>query len=447
MGKRKFKLGIAGLLLFFISCNEKKPQQEVKTSSTSKPNIVLIMVDDMGYECLSVNGSTEYNTPNLDQLAANGANFNYCISQPLCTPSRVKIMTGLYNSRNYVEFGYLDTNQTTFAQIAKQAGYKTAITGKWQLNGLNMKENSTKYDNSRPNHFGFDTYCLWQLSKGRAEGERFANPLIEQNGDIIPTTIDDYGPDIFTQFAIDFIDDNKDTNFFLYYPMVLVHAPFVPTPDSKAWVDSTRRYEQDTVYYKDMVEYTDKLVGKIYNKLKEENLDSNTIFIFTCDNGSSTKLINSTTTREVTGAKGSPIMDGDHVPFIIHYPNGIKPNTISNEMVSLADVFPTVAEATGQEANSDGKSLLSVVNEEGLNAQKQVLINYEPRHMQSKKLRDISHTWVQDQTHKMYSDGRVYNFSTDILEEKPLSDEEKETISQKVTQFDSILTHAPKWQN
>src|SRR5205807_10380177 len=98
-----------------------------------KPNIVLILADDLGYECLGCNGSTSYKTPNLDRLAATGMRFEHCYVQPLCTPTRVQLMTGLYNVRNYSRFGLLDPKATTFANLLKKAGYATCMVGKWQL--------------------------------------------------------------------------------------------------------------------------------------------------------------------------------------------------------------------------------------------------------------------------------------------------------------------------
>ena len=147
------------IALVSISCNTNKPEE--------KPNIILIMADDMGYECLSTYGSTSYTTPILDSLASHGIRFSHCVSQPLCTPSRVKIMTGLYNYRNYDYFGHLNSNQYTFGNLMKEAGYSTCIAGKWQLNGLAYKGKLPEWnDNTRPNKFGFDEYCLWQLTKG-----------------------------------------------------------------------------------------------------------------------------------------------------------------------------------------------------------------------------------------------------------------------------------------
>ena len=175
---------------------------------TSKPNVILIMADDIGFECLSINGSTSYKTPVLDSLALNGINFTNAISQPLCTPSRVKIMTGKYNFRNYDYFTYLNPKEETFGNLFKENGYKTAVVGKWQLNGIEHRLEGYD-DNTRPYHFGFDEYSLWQLTKVKKFGERFANPLIEQNGKVLPRDENAYGPDIVSVYAVDFIKKNK----------------------------------------------------------------------------------------------------------------------------------------------------------------------------------------------------------------------------------------------
>ena len=97
------------------------------------------MADDLGYECIGAYGGLSYSTPNLDRLAQNGLQFSNCMSQPLCTPSRLKIMTGLYNYRNYTYNGYLTSDQITFGNIMQDAGYQTCISGKWQLNGIKEK--------------------------------------------------------------------------------------------------------------------------------------------------------------------------------------------------------------------------------------------------------------------------------------------------------------------
>lgn len=253
-------LSLAFLFFGLLACSK----------SETPPNIVLIMADDMGYECLGCNGSTEYKTPNLDRLASDGIRFDNCYSQPLCTPSRVKIMTGKYNYRNYEDFGYLNPNQQTFGNLLQEAGYATCIAGKWQLNGLN-RNNPNNQDTNRPNHFGFDEYCLWQLHHKNVKGAgRFADPLITQNGEDLARNSEAYGPRIFADYILDFIDRKADQPFFVYYPMVLVHDPFVPTPDSPEWAEFERRNEKDTAYFADMINYTDRIVGELEAKLKEK---------------------------------------------------------------------------------------------------------------------------------------------------------------------------------
>ena len=191
----------------------------------NRPNIVFILADDMGYECVGAYGST-YSTPNIDRLAEEGIMFTSAYSQPLSTPSRVELMTGKYNHRNYCEFGFLNHDQKTFANMAKEAGYSTCIAGKWQL-GANS---------GLPEHFGFDRWCLWQLNYARSEeAERYADPLIEADGTLIDGGLDSYGPDIFEQYIESFISEQGDTPFFVYWPMALVHDPFTPTPDSESW--------------------------------------------------------------------------------------------------------------------------------------------------------------------------------------------------------------------
>ncbi|MEM9674016.1 MAG: sulfatase-like hydrolase/transferase [Bacteroidota bacterium] len=390
-------------------------------SYSQKPNVILIMADDMGYECLGTYGSTSYQTPVLDSLAMNGIRFDQCISQPLCTPSRVKIMTGLYNYRNYEHFGYLNENQHTFGSLMKDAGYQTCIAGKWQLNGLAYKDEISSWnDDSRPKQFGFDEYCLWQLTKGRSEGERFANPLIEQNGKVLERNEDAYGPDIFANYILDFIERKKDQPFFVYYPMVLVHEPFVPTPDSEAWADPSRRYEKDTAYFKDMVAYTDKIVGRIADKLRELDLDENTLLLFTGDNGTHPTITSYTDQRMIIGAKGNTIEFGTHVPLVAYWPqmlNGREPHT---ELIEFSDFFPTLADIVGKQVKSDGESFYPLLTDADYQPRETAFVHYDPRW--GKFVNQYRDQFVQTVDYKLYQDGKFFNITNDPLEEKPLDE-------------------------
>ncbi len=387
------------------------------------PNVILVMADDMGAECLSTYGGTSYRTPNLDQMAQDGLVVDHCISQPLCTPSRVKLMTGLCNARNYTHFGHLDTKWLNIGTLMKEAGYRTCISGKWQLNGLSYKELYSDWDDpSRPNQMGFDSYCLWQLTHPRSEGERYSGPLIEQNGKLLKTGPDDYGPDIFCDFVLDFIEQNRADPFFIYYPMVLVHAPFVPTPGSEAWIDPEDRYRRDTAFFPDMMTYTDKIIGKIRNKLEEEGIADNTLLIFTADNGTSTAIVSRTKIRRVRGGKGNTITDGVHVPLLINWPGKTEPGKHYKGLIEFSDFFATLAELVKRDVKTDGHSFLPLLEGKHYRERKTVMVYYDP--MWGRNANRHRNIFVQTRSHKLYQDGTFFNLDADILEKHPIDSTE-----------------------
>lgn len=415
-----FLIVIILLYGFFGSgCNQSEEMSQL-------PNIVLIMADDMGYECVGANGNTEYETPNLDRLAASGIRFENCYSQPLCTPSRVKIMTGKYNFRNYEDFGYLNPAEKTFGNLLKEVGYETCIAGKWQLNGLN-RNNPGNQDVTRPNHFGFDEYCLWQLNRTRAEGERYANPLLTQNGSDLPRNPEEYGPQVVADYLTDFIERKAGKPFFIYYPMLLPHDPFVPTPDSPEWADPERRYEHDTIYFAAMIAYIDKIINQLETKLQEKGVWENTLFIFTADNGTHPSVFSKTKFGNIKGAKGQSINTGNHVPMIVSWPEKIKEGRVFQGIIDFSDILPTLADVAGIEPSSyftDGKSFFNVLSgENNRNEKEEIFIHYSPRWG-----RFMHNRWVMNEDYKLYHDGRFYNTSADPLEENPvlnLSDSEE----------------------
>lgn len=420
------------LLIFLSQCAPQKPEE---STSAKKPNIILMMADDMGYESLGVNGSTEYSTPILDRLAGEGIRFTNCYSQPLCTPSRVKIMTGKHNYRNYEDFGYLNPKEITFGNILKDAGYKTCIVGKWQLNGLN-RSNPDNQDVERPYEFGFDEYSLWQLHHPRKDGERFAEPLITQNGKDLPRDPDAYGPQIFADYIDGFIDRNVDDPFFIYFPMVLVHNPFVPTPDSPTWDDLETRSEKDTSYYADMMTYTDRIIGQIEAKLKEKGLWENTLLLFTADNGTNVSIKSETMTGPVWGAKGNTINTGNHVPFIVTWPEKIKKSMVFEGMIDFADFLPTLADAAGVDPTTymtDGQSFYPLLTGTQETTKDQVFIHYTPRWGTQPHGR-----WVMDGEYKLYHDGRFFRTTIDPLEEQPLQQLSEEELATK-NRFQKII--------
>lgn len=403
----------AGQVVGFGACAS-SPSQGTEQKS-DRPNIILIMSDDMGYECLSCNGSVSYKTPRLDGLAQNGVRFTNCYSQPLCTPSRVKLMTGRYNCNNYVDFAYLDVKEKTFGNLLQDAGYKTMVAGKWQLNGVATKEAGYQ-DLNRPYDFGFDEYSLWWMTE---KGSRFANPKIVRDGKQLETTIDDYGPDIVSDHILDFIDRNQNESFFVYYPMMLVHAPFVPTPDSPEWADPSRRFEKDNKYFKDMVAYNDKIVGKIVDKLNQTGLAENTIFIFIGDNGTNKDIVTETTAGAYPGGKGYLKDNGTHVPMIVSWPAGGQKNMVMDDLVEFSDFLPTLAQAANVKlpANIDGKSFLNALNNQVYEPRENIFVHYYPN---PQKASSRAGCFVRTKQYKLYSDGRFYDMIADKWEKNPL---------------------------
>lgn len=305
----------------------------------------MIMADDLGYECLGVNGADKYQTPNLDRLASTGMRFTNAFANPLCTPSRVKLMTGIYNVSNYIRFGLLGREETTFGHIMKNAGYRTCIVGKWQLG----KEIDS------PQHFGFEQSCLWQHRRGRTRqgtphDTRFSNPRMEINGEFKDYDHGEFGPDIAADFALNFIEQNKNEPFFLYYPMILTHCPFIPTPGTSDWdPDSpgSDTYKGNAKYFADMDHHMDKIIGRITAKLDALKLRDNTIIIFTGDNGTDKPVVSDWMGRKIPGGKGQMNDHGTRVPLIVSYPGHIRPGTVSDELVDFTDIMPTICDVTG----------------------------------------------------------------------------------------------------
>ena len=385
-------------------------------AQSKRPNIILILADDLGFECITANGGTSYQTPNIDKLASKGIRFENCHAQPVCTPSRVQIMTGQYNVRNYTQFGKLDRSQTSFGNLFKNAGYKTAIAGKWQLG----KEKDS------PQHFGFDESCLWQQSLPRTDttghDTRFSNPILEFNGKVKSFKNGEYGPDIVSDFICDFIEKNKDQPFLAYYPMLLTHCPFTPTPNSKDWDPKnlgSMKYKGKPIYFPDMVSYMDKLVGKIVSKVDKLGLSENTLIIFTGDNGTDQPIISMLRKKEYPGGKKRTTDNGTHVPLIARWEGTINANKESFDMVDFSDFLPTMCDATKIEVPSnipiDGISFFPQLLGKKSKTKKWIYSWYQLNSKQ-KKVKEF----VRNTEYKLYANGKFYNVKNDFYEKTPL---------------------------
>ncbi len=369
------RLGTAflGIMIFL------PPSLPVIAAPANKPNVVLIMADDMGFEAISGNGSESNQSPHIDALAKNGIRFTNGFSNPICTPSRVKIMTGQYNVRNYVRFGHLDRGQTTFAHQLKRSGYKTCIAGKWQLG----KESDS------PQHFGFDTSCLWQHTRsGRSKDQgvtydrRFVNPLVEVDGKERDYVSGEYGPQICADFICNFINQNRSEPFLVYFPMILTHCPFDPTPDSTDWdpqrLGSTT-YKGDCNdpqrHFHDMVAYADKLMGQIVSQLEQSGVRHYTLILFSGDNLTDKPIVTQWNGTTIAGGKGTMTDRGTRVPLIANWPAGItQPGRVVDDLVEFSDILPTLCDVTGSNLpanySNDGLSILPILENTSVKRQK-----------------------------------------------------------------------------
>lgn len=393
--------------------------QVAQADESARPNIVLIMADDFGFECVGANGGTSYETPVLDRLASEGVRFEHCYSQPICTPTRVKLMTGMYNVRNYAEFGLLEKTQSTFANLLRDNGYATCIVGKWQL-GM---------DKTLPNHFGFDEHCLWQLFR---RPSRYPSPGLEVNGEPIDY-MPGYGPDVVTEYALDFIKRNSDKPFMLYYPMILTHCPFEPTPDSKDWDPKSKgspTYKGDAKYFGDMVNYMDKQVGRILDQLDKVGVRENTLVLFTGDNGTDKPVVSTMRGREVAGDKGSTKDGGTRVPLIAHWQGKTATGVVCNDMVDFSDFLPTLCDATNtsipESRTVDGTSFLPQLLGQTGTPRDWIYVWYARNGGRKGK------EFTRNQRYKLYRTGKFYDIENDVLEKSPLafkqlSKEQKQT--------------------
>ncbi|QXD22644.1 sulfatase-like hydrolase/transferase [Opitutia bacterium ISCC 51] len=375
-------------------------------SATERPNIILMMADDLGYETVSANGGAPYKTPVLDKLAAEGLRFTNCVAQPLCTPTRVKVMTGRYSFRNYVGFGILDPRETTFGNLMRDAGYATCITGKWQLGR----------DRKLIDGFGFDEYCLWWLENKSARYNNVGELI--QNGEVLPGGNGEYGPDVVSNFMLDFITRHKDEPFFCYYPMILTHNPFELTPDSPPGM-TMESPELDRMA--GMVAYTDKIMGRVVDHLETLGIRDNTVILFIGDNGTNKQILGGRVGKQDwPGAKGSNFVEmGMRVPLIVSYPAGGVSGAVYNDPVDLSDFLPTFTEL-GQAKlpktlQLDGHSFAGrLTGDKNYTPHPWAYVGYY-----GKKRGNMSH-FARDIRFKLYEGGYFYDFVQDPQHAYPI---------------------------
>ncbi|MBM3785125.1 MAG: arylsulfatase [Acidobacteria bacterium] len=391
-------------------------------AQSQRPNVLYIMADDFGFECMSGNGGTSYKTPNLDAFARSGVRFTHAFAQPLCTPTRLQLMTGQLNFRNYKSFGTMDPKEKTFGHMMQRAGYKTFITGKWQLFSYDAPPSKYRGTGMRPEQSGFDEFVLWHDAYSEDKGSRYGKPKINKNGKMMTGIDDKYGPDIFSDALIDFMTRNKNTPFFAYYPMALTHGPFNTTPMSADW-KTADRVKDNPAYFPDMVRYLDMEMGKILKAVDRLGLAENTLIVFYSDNGSPPEITSKLGTRVVPGGKRMTTEAGMRVPMMARWRGKTPEGRVCDDLIDSTDFLPTLMEATGAKwfdgLPVDGRSFLPQVKGEKGNPRQALFAHFDPHPSCKADLTPTRLVW--DHQWKLYIDGRLYDWKADPMEAKPVT--------------------------
>ena len=411
-------------------------------NAQERPNVVFILLDNVGQEWFGCYGSEENCTPNIDRLAQTGVRVENCYTPPVCGPSRIVLLTGRYphttgfrlhhDAALYSGGGLDPQREIVFPRLLRDAGYATAIAGKWQVNNLYDEPNALS-------EHGFAEHLVWPGSVDAdivhgAERQRFEdsvrresidetvafiqhsesrywNPVLLRNGrrEVHPGR---FGPDLAQAFARDFLERHRNRQFFLYLPMVLVHGqtftvPAVPTPLNR---DPNRPNQE---MFADMLRYADRLVGEVVSELERLGLRDNTIVFVASDNGTEKSFRARRSGRIVSGGLYTLTEPGGNVVLLANCPKRI-PGGRTLPLADFTDVYPTVCELTRTPPSTrhkpDGRSFAPFLLDRGAKPPREWILNeyHETR-------------VVRDERFKLYSDGRLFDVAADFVEEHDLS--------------------------
>jgi len=302
-----------------------------------RPNVILMMADDLANEDLSCFGSTRVRTPHLDALASQGVKLtDYYSGNPVCSPSRMALLSGSYPARlgwrwGVMGYGFkpktgMSPSVYTIAEAFRDAGYRTAMAGKWHIGDENML----------PEHQGFSSAYYIRMSNNQNRDMYRDGKLVQKNWDNRLLT------QTFTQEVIRVIHEESDKPFFMYVPWTAPHFPAEPHPD---WLG--RHGEDTSGKFTDVVEELDHRVGQILDALDKAGKAQNTIVVFTSDNGRQGGQEGPGDDPPYSGKKWQSLEGGTRVPCIVRYPGNIKAGDNYNEIVSAMDWYPTLAQACG----------------------------------------------------------------------------------------------------
>ena len=455
---KKYLIGFFILITIFSSCNKKNDNKNLflNIKTKNRPNILFILLDDLGKEWVSGYDADDIETPNIDNLLNGGMQFINAWSMPQCTPSRVTLMTGQYpfrhgwvNHYDVPRWGHgvnFDSDKNpSLAKILKQAGYKTCVAGKWQINDFRLQPESMIYH-------GFDDYCMWTGGEGgnlKKSEKRYWDPYIHTR-DGSKTYLGEFGEDVFSDFIVDFMNKNKQDPMFIYYPMCLPHGPLTTTPS-----EPYLRGKIDK--HKAMVRYTDDILKKLVFALEKLNIRENTIIFWTTDNGTAGNIVGHINGRKIRGGKAFLTENGVNEPFIVNWPGTIKPGVKTDALIDFSDILPTLADLAGAELPKkykyDGKSFKDLLIGEKNHSRKEWILSMGSHPAKIKDGRVINvHSFrdraLRDKRYKVFVDtlkkiSHMYDLKNDSEEKNNLIHSKSEEIKKVLNKFKTIIASFP----
>lgn len=429
------------------------PQQAGAVESVGKPNIIFIMVDDLGYADLGCYGQRAIATPHVDALAAEGMRFTSCYSgSPVCAPARSVLMTGRHTGHTTVRGNFgkggvkglgggrgrvpLYDADVTVAEVLKTAGYVTGMTGKWGLG----EPNTT----GLPNDQGFDEWFGY-LNQRRAHSYYVDYLWLNRNRTPLPGNTDEqrqqYTHDLMTDFALDFIRRHVQESFFLYVPYTIPHGAYeVPTLGAyadKSWTEQEKTYAA-------MVDRMDSDVGRIRSLLRELKLEDRTLFFFCSDNGAA-KLWSGVfdSSGPLRGKKRDVYEGGIRVPMIVTGP-GVPAGRVSDAPWYFADLLPTLADLVDADLpeDVDGVSVLPLLQGEAQDLSRRLLYweFYEGGFKQAAR----RGPWkVVRSAHDRPLE--LYDLRVDLAEQKDLAGREPQLVAEFEASIEAARVASPHW--
>ena len=412
----------------------------------NRPNIVFILLDNLGKDWLRSYGSQENQTPNIDQLCAAGMKFRNFYVTPVCSTTRTMLLTGRYPFRTgwhthhdsaIYGGGFLDwKREICFPKLMRDSGYRTCISGKWQINDLFDPEQQ-----SALTEHGFEDHCIWPEAKPGLPGhkKRYWDPYVIRNGKKIDAN-GKFGPDVFTDHSIEFMKRHRTEPFLLYQSAILTHIPVTTTPHTTDQNASAREK------FAGMVHYADYLIGRLVQAITELGLRDNTLIFIATDNGTDNgsdqgmpESLGGMRNGRISGEGIYSLTErGINMPLIVNCPGWITKAVESDALLNAADILPTLADLgkvpVPAELKIDGESFASILRQQNDSSWTRpwTFTQYATDRV------------VRDQRYKLYSDGSFYDLAVDPLEQRTiLRTEEKNVAERRRTELQKVLDQFP----